>query len=130
MCRSLSGERQAYREGQEDQSAGLGLVLNAVVPWNTRSLDAAVARLRAEGHAVKDEDVARPGSLPCRSPATAWPARSATAAGAGSDDAPPPSTATTHTREPAGRHRPLARVRRCQCREAYGRKAAQAVGAR
>ncbi|GAA0454953.1 hypothetical protein GCM10009544_17110 [Streptomyces stramineus] len=27
--------------------------------WNTRYLDAAVARLRAEGHGVKDEDVAR-----------------------------------------------------------------------
>lgn len=35
--------RQAYREGQEDQLAVLGLVLNAVVLWNTRYLDAAVA---------------------------------------------------------------------------------------
>ncbi len=51
--------RQAYREDQEDQLAALGLVLNAVVLWNTRYLDAAVAQLRAEGHAIKDEDVAR-----------------------------------------------------------------------
>lgn len=34
-------------------------VLLAVVLWNTRCLDAAVARLRAEGHDIKDEDVAR-----------------------------------------------------------------------
>lgn len=27
--------------------------------WKTRYLDAAVARLRAEGHDIKDEDVAR-----------------------------------------------------------------------
>lgn len=30
-----------------------------MVLWNTRCLDAAVARLRAEGHDTKDEDVAR-----------------------------------------------------------------------
>jgi hypothetical protein len=51
--------RQAYRDGQEDQLAALGLVLNAVVLWNTRYLDAAVAQLCAEGHEIKDEDVAR-----------------------------------------------------------------------
>lgn len=51
--------RQAYREGQEDQLGALGLVLNAVVLWNTRYTDAAVAVLRAEGHPVRDEDVAR-----------------------------------------------------------------------
>ena len=39
--------------------ASLGLVLNAVAPWNTRYLDAAVAQLRAEGHDLKGEDVAR-----------------------------------------------------------------------
>lgn len=60
ICHGGRGQiRQAYREGQEDQLASLGLVLNAVVLWNTRYLDAAVARLRAEGHDVKDEDVAR-----------------------------------------------------------------------
>ncbi|MGP4003459.1 Tn3 family transposase [Streptomyces sp. 8N706] len=44
---------------RKKQLAALGLVLNAVVLWNTRYLDAAVAQLRAEGHEIKDEDVAR-----------------------------------------------------------------------
>jgi TnpA family transposase len=60
ICHGGRGQiRQAYRDGQEDQLAALGLVLNAVVLWNTRYLDAAVAQLRAEGHEIKDEDVAR-----------------------------------------------------------------------
>ncbi|MFK0113580.1 Tn3 family transposase [Streptomyces sp. NPDC091217] len=60
ICHGGRGQiRQAYREGQEDQLAALGLVLNAVVLWNTRYLDAAVVRLRSEGHDIKDEDVAR-----------------------------------------------------------------------
>lgn len=41
--------RQRYREGQEDQLSALGLVLNAVVLWNTRYTDAAVHRLRTQG---------------------------------------------------------------------------------
>lgn len=51
--------RQSYREGQEDQLGALGLVLNAVVLWNTRYIDAAVAALRAQGQAVVEEDAAR-----------------------------------------------------------------------
>lgn len=51
--------RQAYREGQEDQLGALGLVLNAVVLWNTRYMDAAIAQLRASGHPVEDGDLAR-----------------------------------------------------------------------
>ena len=51
--------RQRYREGQEDQLGALGLVLNAVVLWNTRYLDAALAALRASGYHVRDEDVDR-----------------------------------------------------------------------
>lgn len=43
----------------EDQLGLLGLVLNAVVLWTTRYIDAAVAQLRVEGHEVRDEDVAR-----------------------------------------------------------------------
>ena len=43
----------------EDQLGSLGLVLNAVVLWTTRYIDAAVAQLRAEGHEILDEDVAR-----------------------------------------------------------------------
>jgi TnpA family transposase len=51
--------RQRYREGQEDQLGALGLVVNAVVLWNTRYLDAALAQLRASGLAIKPEDVER-----------------------------------------------------------------------
>lgn len=60
ICHGGRGQiRQAYREGQEGQLAALGLVLNAVVLWTTRCLDAAVAQLRAGGHDITDEDVAR-----------------------------------------------------------------------
>ncbi len=51
--------RQSYREGQEDQLGALGLVLNAVILWNTRYLDAALTELRDQGVAVADEDVQR-----------------------------------------------------------------------
>jgi TnpA family transposase len=37
----------------------LGLVLNAVVLWNTRHIDAAPAQLRASGYPVHDADAAR-----------------------------------------------------------------------
>ena len=60
ICHGQKGElRQPYREGQEDQLGALGLVLNAVVLWNTRYLDAALTRLRREGYPVRDEDVVR-----------------------------------------------------------------------
>jgi TnpA family transposase len=51
--------RQRYREGQEDQLGALGLVVNAVILWNTIYMDAALAEVRAEGFDVRDEDVAR-----------------------------------------------------------------------
>jgi TnpA family transposase len=51
--------RQRYREGQEDQLGALGLVLNAVVLWNTRYTDAALAQLRAQGYTVDDADADR-----------------------------------------------------------------------
>jgi len=47
----------------EDQLGALGLVLNAVVLWTTRSIDAAVVQLRAEGHEIRNEDAARLSSL-------------------------------------------------------------------
>jgi hypothetical protein len=50
---------QRYREGQEDQLSALGLVVNMIVLWNTIYMDAILTRLRNEGFAVKDEDVAR-----------------------------------------------------------------------
>lgn len=51
--------RQRYREGQEDQLGALGLVVNVIVLWNTLYMDAALAKLRADGHQVRDEDIAR-----------------------------------------------------------------------
>jgi TnpA family transposase len=51
--------RQRYREGQEDQLGALGLVVNAVILWNTIYMDAALDQLRTEGFVVRDEDVAR-----------------------------------------------------------------------
>ncbi|CAG6393616.1 hypothetical protein SCOCK_210056 [Actinacidiphila cocklensis] len=50
---------QRYQDGMEDQIGALGLVLNALVLFNTRYLDAAVTQLRADGFEVRDEDVAR-----------------------------------------------------------------------
>jgi Tn3 transposase DDE domain len=43
----------------EDQTGALGLVLNALVLFNTRYMDAAVTQLRADGREVRDKDVAR-----------------------------------------------------------------------
>lgn len=60
ICHGRRGQiMQEYREGQEDQLAALGLVLNAVVLWTTRNLDAAVTRLEAEGHVIDEADKAR-----------------------------------------------------------------------
>lgn len=50
---------QNYQDGMEDQIGALGLVLNALVLFNTRYMDAAVAQLRTEGFEVRDQDVAR-----------------------------------------------------------------------
>src|SRR4051794_40462301 len=57
----VSRRRWSWKSGTSfwDQFGALGLVLNAVVLWNTRYTDAAVSALRAEGHPVRDEDVAR-----------------------------------------------------------------------
>ena len=60
ICHGKRGQiYQAYREGQEDQLAALGLALNAVVLWNTRYLDHAVDTLRRNRYPVREEDVAR-----------------------------------------------------------------------
>ncbi len=68
VCHGKRGTiHQAYRDGMEDQLGALGLVLNAIVLWTTRYIDAAVAQLRAEGHDIRDEDIAR---LPPSSTAT------------------------------------------------------------
>jgi TnpA family transposase len=51
--------RQRYREGQEDQLGALGLVVNAMVLWNTFYMEAALKHLRSEGLEVLAADVAR-----------------------------------------------------------------------
>ncbi len=51
--------RQRYREGQEDQLGALGLVVNAIVLWNTRYQNAALDQLRRDGHDVRDDDLRR-----------------------------------------------------------------------
>ncbi len=51
--------RQRYREGQEDQLGALGLVVNAIVLWNTLYINAALQSLEGEGFPIKPEDVAR-----------------------------------------------------------------------
>ncbi|MCG5121578.1 Tn3 family transposase [Streptomyces sp. T7(2022)] len=60
VCHGKRGTiHQAYRDGMEDQLGALGLVLNAIVLWTTKYIDAAVTQLRAEGHELRDEDIAR-----------------------------------------------------------------------
>lgn len=51
--------REAYHAGMEDQLGALGLVTNCITLWNTVYLDAALAKLRAEGYPIIDADVAR-----------------------------------------------------------------------
>lgn len=51
--------RQRYREGQEEQLGTLGLVVNALVLWNTYYMDAACLQLRSSGWEIADEDKAR-----------------------------------------------------------------------
>ncbi|OKI22866.1 hypothetical protein A6A08_18075 [Nocardiopsis sp. TSRI0078] len=60
ICFGNRGElRQRYRQGLEDQLGALGLVLNAVVWWNSLYIDAAVTQLRAEGFPATEEMCAR-----------------------------------------------------------------------
>jgi TnpA family transposase len=51
--------RQRYREGQEDQLGALGLVVNAIILWNTRYIDTAIRHLRETSADPSPEDVAR-----------------------------------------------------------------------
>ncbi len=94
--------RQRYREGQEDQLGALGLVLNAIVLWNTRYLDAALTQLRSGGHPAEDSDVQRlPRSFTTTSTCSAattspTPTASGTGLVRSATHAPP----TTETRRP------------------------------
>ena len=51
--------RQKYREGMEDQLGALGLVVNVMVLWNTRYIQAALDGSERQGIPVRAEDVAR-----------------------------------------------------------------------
>ncbi len=51
--------RQRYREGQEDQLGALGLVVNAIILWNTRYIERALAQFEQIGLDVRPEDVER-----------------------------------------------------------------------
>jgi TnpA family transposase len=50
---------EQYREGQEDELNTLGLVLNMIVLWTTRYMDAVLNHLRETGFDVQEEDVER-----------------------------------------------------------------------
>jgi TnpA family transposase len=51
--------RQRYREGQEEQLGALGLVVNAMVLWNTLYMNRALEDMRGRGMSVLPEDVER-----------------------------------------------------------------------
>ncbi len=51
--------RQRYREGQEEQLGALGLVVNAIVLWNTRYMERALEHVRHNGVDVHWEDIER-----------------------------------------------------------------------
>lgn len=60
MYHGKKGElRQSYREGQEEQLGALGLVVNALVLWNTIYMQAALDQLEREGYRPHSEDIAR-----------------------------------------------------------------------
>ncbi|OKI23775.1 hypothetical protein A6A08_03165 [Nocardiopsis sp. TSRI0078] len=60
ICFGNRGElKQRYRQGLEDQLGALGLVLNAVVWWNSLYIDAAVTQLHSEGFDATEEMCAR-----------------------------------------------------------------------
>ena len=50
---------QNYREGQEDQLGALGLIVNAIVIWNTRYMELALDAIRDKGKILEYEDIKR-----------------------------------------------------------------------
>ncbi len=51
--------RQRYREGQEEQLGALGLVVNAMVLWNTLYMNRALEEMRGRGMKIVPEDIER-----------------------------------------------------------------------
>lgn len=50
---------QRYREGQEEQLGALGLVMNAIVLWNTLYMHRALDEMQARGMKLAAEDIER-----------------------------------------------------------------------
>jgi TnpA family transposase len=48
---------QSHREGQEEQMGILGLVVNAIVHWNTKYIGIALDTLKKNGMDINDEDI-------------------------------------------------------------------------
>ncbi len=64
VCHGRRGQIfQAYREGQEDQLAALGIVVNAIVLWNTRYLNSAIEELTTSPQPPIDVDINRVSPL-------------------------------------------------------------------
>ena len=60
VCYGKRGElRQQYREGQENQLGVLGLVVNAIVLWNTMYMDRATQHLKSQNERISNEDITR-----------------------------------------------------------------------
>ncbi|PCJ18979.1 MAG: hypothetical protein COB02_09605 [Candidatus Cloacimonadota bacterium] len=60
ICHGHRGEiRKRYKEGQEDQLGALGLILNAVVLWNTIYMESAINKIAKSGTEIKEEDESR-----------------------------------------------------------------------
>ncbi|MBV9645111.1 MAG: Tn3 family transposase [Verrucomicrobia bacterium] len=57
--------RQRCREGQEEQLSALELVVNALILWTSRYMDAALNHLRTTGAEVRKEDLAVTRTLIC-----------------------------------------------------------------
>lgn len=117
---------QRYHEGMEDQLGALGLILNCVVPWNTRYISAALDALRAQGYPVLDEDVAR--SHRSSASTSTWPASttscSPTSAKASSASCATPTPPTTSCpTEPPGSVAACDGKRRRSGGPGYGRSA-------
>lgn len=50
---------EPYRTGQEEQLGALGLVLNAIILWNTRYLDHALTSINTRGEQIDPVDIGR-----------------------------------------------------------------------
>jgi len=60
ICHGNRGElTKGYREGQEETLGALGLMLNVIAFWNATYMQATIDTMKAEGHAIDLEFLAR-----------------------------------------------------------------------